>query len=208
LLNLWVRAVGDYQINTILAWSGETHEAAVFDPGAESDRVIEEIERRHLMLKWLVNTHGHLDHIAENHVIKSRFKVPLLIHALDRPMLTDPSKNLSTYTGNPIVSPDADQTIADGESLPIGEEMLLVMHVPGHTPGSLVFYQAGMLIAGDTLFAGGVGRTDLPGGNEQQLYSGIREKLFVLPGETMVYPGHGPATTIGEERRSNPFVRA
>ena len=207
MLSILVRAVGEYQINSILVWCETTNHAALFDPGAEADTMIEEIERRKLELKWIINTHGHLDHIAENHVIKDRFQTPLLIHALDRPMLTDPAKNLSLFTGDPIVSPDADQTLADGDTLTIGEEMLQVLHVPGHSPGSLVFYQPGMLIAGDTLFAGGVGRSDLPGGSERELYQHIRTKLYALPDDTVVYPGHGPTTTIGEEKRTNPFVR-
>ncbi len=208
MLTLLARAVGDYQINTILAWCERTKAAAIFDPGAEAETMIEEIERRGLELKWLINTHGHLDHIAENRVIKERFDVSLLIHPLDRPMLTDPAKNLSLYTGDSVVSPDADQVLVEGDHVVIGEETLNVLHVPGHTPGSLVFYQPGILIAGDTLFAGGVGRTDFPGGSERALYDNIRSKLYTLPEETLVYPGHGPTTTIGEERRTNPFVRA
>jgi len=208
LLRIWSRPVGEYQINTILVWCSRTQRAAVFDPGAEADEIIAEIERGGLKLCWLVNTHGHLDHIAENHIIKSRFNVPLLIHPLDRPMLTDSAKNLSLYTGNAMVSPDADATLEEGNTLEVGEEVLQILHVPGHTPGSLVFYRPGILIAGDTLFAGGVGRTDFPGGSDKQLYANIRTKLYTLPEDTVVYPGHGPTTTIGEEKRTNPFVRA
>ena len=208
MLKLLVRAVGAYQINTILAWCERTKQAAVFDPGPEAEETVQEIERRDLVLQWLVNTHGHLDHIAENHVIKAHFDVPLLIHALDRPMLTDSAKYLSLYTGDAVVSPDADHTLEEGDTLSIGDERLSVLHVPGHSPGSVVFYQPGVLIAGDTLFNGGVGRSDLPGGSERELYHHIRSKLYTLPDETIVYPGHGPATTIGEERKTNPFVRA
>ena len=201
-----MRAVGAYQINTILAWCETTKQAALFDPGAEADQTISEIERRGLDLKWIVNTHGHLDHIAENHIVKARFNVPILIHELDRPMLTDPAKNLSLFTGDSIVSPDASRTLGEGDNLQIGNETLQIFHVPGHSPGSLVFYQPGLLIAGDTLFNGGVGRSDLPGGSERELFQNIRSKLFTLPEDTVVYPGHGPTTTIGEEKRSNPFV--
>ena len=156
----------------------------------------------------LVNTHGHLDHISGNAEVKARCNVPLYIHALDRPMLTDATRNLSAFTGEPVLSPDADQTLADGDTLTIGAETLTVLHTPGHTPGSVSFYQSGLLIAGDTLFCGGVGRTDLPGGSEADLLTSIRTKLYSLPDDTTVYSGHGPSTTIGEEKRTNPFVRA
>ena len=192
----------------ILVWCDRTGESALFDPGAEALEMIGEIEQRKLSLRWLINTHGHLDHIAENHVVKARWDVPLLIHPLDRPMLTDPAKNLSLFTGNAVVSPDADATLEEGDTLQVGEETLHVLHVPGHSPGSLVFYRPGILIAGDTLFAGGVGRTDFPGGSEQRLYDNIRTKLYTLPDDTVVYSGHGPTTTIGHEKRHNPFVRS
>jgi len=133
--------------------------------------------------------------------------VPLLLHELDRPMLADPAKNLSLFTGDAVISPDADGTLKEGETVKIGVEILHVFHVPGHTPGSLVFYHPGFAITGDTLFAGGIGRTDFPGCDEQQLLDNIRLKIYSLPPETVIYPGHGVTTTVGEERRTNPFVR-
>jgi glyoxylase-like metal-dependent hydrolase (beta-lactamase superfamily II) len=208
MLKTLVHPAGSYEVNVILVWCDRTKKAALFDPAGDSEFMIEQIERNGLDLLYLINTHGHLDHITENHVIKSRFGVPLLIHALDRSMLTDPSKNLSLYAGEPVVSPDADGTLEDGDIVEIGDESLRALHVPGHTPGSLVFYQLGLLISGDTLFAGGVGRTDVPGSSEHVLYEQIRSKIYSLPEDTVVYPGHGPQTTVGEERRYNPFVRA
>jgi glyoxylase-like metal-dependent hydrolase (beta-lactamase superfamily II) len=208
VLNILVCAVGSYQINSILVWCGQTRKAALFDPGAEADRLISEIRTRNLDLVYLLTTHGHLDHIADNHVVKAEFDAPLLIHALDRPMLTDPARNLSLFTGDSIVSPDADGLLAEGDVLQIGQESLTAYHIPGHSPGSLVFYQPGLLISGDTLFCGGVGRTDFPGCSERDLHENIRKKIYGLPEGTIVYPGHGPTTTVGEERRTNPFVRA
>jgi glyoxylase-like metal-dependent hydrolase (beta-lactamase superfamily II) len=208
MLKVLVHPAGPYEVNVILVWCDRTKKAALFDPAGDSERIIAEIERNGLDLLYLINTHGHLDHIFENHLIKSRFGVPLLIHPLDRSMLTDPSKNLSLYAGEPVVSPDADGTLEDGDIVQVGDESLRALHVPGHTPGSLVFYQQGLLISGDTLFAGGVGRTDFPGSSEQVLYKQIRSKIYSLPEDTVVYPGHGTSTTIGEERRYNPFVRA
>ena len=207
MLKILSRAVGPYQINSILVWCDETKQAVLFDPGAEAESMLDEIRDRNLDLVYLVNTHGHLDHIAENRIVKQALNVPLLIHALDRPMLTDPTKNLSAFTGEPVVSPDADGTLAEGDRLQIGKESLLALHVPGHTPGSLVFYQTGTLISGDTLFAGSIGRTDFPGCSERDLHENIRTKIYTLPEDTIVYPGHGPTTTVGVERRTNPFVR-
>jgi hydroxyacylglutathione hydrolase len=207
VLNILARSVGAYQVNTILVWCEQTRQAAIIDPAGESEQTFREIERRKLKPVVLLNTHGHLDHITDNALVKERFDVPLLIHELDRPMLADPAKNLSLFTGDAITSPDADGTLAEGDTVKIGVETLQVLHVPGHTPGSLVFYHPGFAITGDTLFAGGVARTDFPGCDEQQLFENIRRKLYSLSPETVVYPGHGSTTTIGEERRTNPFIR-
>jgi hydroxyacylglutathione hydrolase len=207
MLNVLLRKVGDYRTNTLLVWCEQTKKAALFDPGYEAEATLEEIRKRNLELIYLINTHGHLDHIAENHIVKNQYKVPLLIHALDRPMLTDPVRNLSVYTDEQVISPDADATIAEGDEIHIGLEILKAIHVPGHSQGSLAFYQPGILIAGDTLFNGSVGRTDLPGGSENALIESIRNKLYILPEETVVYPGHGETTTIGNEQRTNPFIR-
>jgi glyoxylase-like metal-dependent hydrolase (beta-lactamase superfamily II) len=208
MLKLSERAVGDYQVNAFLLWDETTNQAALIDPAGEVDEFADEIAARGLTLVALVNTHGHLDHISGNADVKARWAVPLYIHELDRPMLTDPTRNMSAFTGQEIISPDADMTLKDGETLAIGTETLTVLHTPGHTPGSISLYQPGRLIAGDTLFCGGVGRTDLPGGSEAQLLNSIRTKLYSLPDETVVHSGHGPSTTIGEEKRTNPFVRA
>jgi hydroxyacylglutathione hydrolase len=207
MLKISSRPVGGYEINTIVVWCERTRQAAIFDPGGESSATFRLIETERLTPVYLINTHGHWDHIAENSVIKVTFPaIQLLIHAADRPLLTDPFKNLSAFVGGSVISPDADRTIADGDVLPLGDAQFTAYHVPGHTPGSLVFYSPGFLIAGDTLFAGGVGRTDFPGGSEQLLLSHIRSKIFTLPENTVVYPGHGPTTTVGVERRTNPFV--
>ncbi len=208
MLKLLTRAVGDYQVNAILAWDEQTKQAVLIDPAADLEAFTAEIEARGLLPVAIVNTHGHLDHICGNADAKRRYPVPLYIHELDRPMLKDPARNMSAFTGEEITSPDADATLKDGDMLAIGAETLKVLHTPGHTTGSICLYQPGLLIAGDTLFCGGVGRTDLPGGSEEEILHSIRSKLYSLPDETAVYSGHGPSTTIGEEKRTNPFVRA
>ncbi|MFZ5432549.1 MAG: MBL fold metallo-hydrolase [Calditrichota bacterium] len=201
------RVSGSHYVNMCLVWCERTGKAAIFDAPDQAIQIADEIGRRGLQPEFLINTHGHLDHIEENAHLKELFNVPLLIHEKDRPMLIDPAKNLSLYTGENIVSPDADRTIGEGDVLKVGDGEMKIFHIPGHTPGSLVFYYPGFLIAGDTLFAGGIGRTDFPGGDERALLENITEKILTLPEDTIVYPGHGPATTVGEERRTNPFLR-
>jgi glyoxylase-like metal-dependent hydrolase (beta-lactamase superfamily II) len=206
MLKIWSRPVGDYEMNTILVWDEQTRKAALFDPGGEARQTMKFAEQQGLDILYLINTHGHVDHITENGVVKSLRNVPLLIHALDQPMLLDPLLNLSAFTGEPVTSPDADRLIAEGDEISIGSELLKLYHVPGHSQGSLVFYQPGLLIAGDTLFNGSVGRTDFPGCSADELYGNIRAKIYTLPDDTEIYPGHGPTTTVGYEKRTNPFV--
>lgn len=208
MLKIKSQVVGPFAVNSLIVWCERTRQAAIFDAPGDADSILLRISERDLHPICLVNTHGHADHILSNREIKERLGIPLLIHPGDRPMLTDPAKNLSLYLGEPTTSPDADRTLSDGDRLTIGESELQVMHVPGHSPGSIVFYCPGFVITGDTLFAGGIGRTDFPDSSEHDLLESIRTKLYTLPDETVVYPGHGPTTTIGEERRTNPFIRA
>ncbi|MCB1059046.1 MAG: MBL fold metallo-hydrolase [Calditrichaeota bacterium] len=195
-------------MNTIVAWCDETREAIWFDPGAEAFDVLSWLESNRIKVTRIVNTHGHVDHIAENGIAKKALGVPLCIHPLDRPKLLDPALNLSVFTGEAVTSPDADELLNEGDTLSFGKLSFKLYHVPGHSPGSLVFFHEGTLIAGDTLFQGSVGRTDFPDSDEQQLYTAIREKIYALPDETVVYPGHGDPTTVGYEKQYNPFVRA
>jgi hydroxyacylglutathione hydrolase len=199
--------VGPFAMNTIIAWCDETREAIWFDPGAEVYDILSWLDSNKIRITRIVNTHGHVDHIAENGIAKAELNVPLCIHPLDRPKLLDPAKNLSIFTGDSVVSPDADELLNEGDALSFGKITFNLYHVPGHSPGSLVFYHDGNLIAGDTLFQESVGRTDFPDASEQQLYKAIREKIYVLPEDTIVYPGHGDPTTVGHEKRYNPFVR-
>jgi hydroxyacylglutathione hydrolase len=157
-----------------------------------------------------LNTHGHVDHIAGNAAIKRAYpEVPLLIGRVDAPLLTDALLNMSGLYGFEVLSPRADRLVAEGEVLEYAGVRFEVLDVPGHSPGHVVFVIRGepmVVIGGDVLFRGSVGRTDFPGGSFELLASGIRTKLWPLPDQTVVYPGHGPATTIGHERRTNPFV--
>ena len=132
--------------------------------------------------------------------------VKVYIHALDADKLPEPEKNLSTWQGRVITEPAADVLLEDGDTIPLGEETLRVLHTPGHTAGSVCYYVPGRLFSGDTLFSMSVGRWDFPGGDGKQLIAGINEKLMVLPDQTQVFPGHGPATSIGVERLGNPYL--
>jgi hydroxyacylglutathione hydrolase len=197
--------------NTYVAYLEGRSDCLVFDPGFEPELILDYLEEQGLTPAAILCTHGHSDHIAGNAALKERFpEAPLLIGAGDAAMLTDPKLNLSGAYGFDLVSPPADALLHEGETYEAAGMSFEIREIPGHSPGHIVFiYRAGDLIhvfGGDVLFAGSIGRTDFPGGSFPQLKSGIQKKLFTLPPETVVLPGHGPATTIGEEYENNPFV--
>ena len=181
--------VGVYQANCYIIGCKETKEGLVIDPGDEVLRIVNEISQSNLKIRYILITHGHFDHAGGANELKKITKAPVLIHALD-------ASNLS-------FQPDGN--LYDGQKIVFGTSTLSVIHTPGHTPGGVSFYAPGALFTGDTLFAGSIGRTDLPGGNHHQLIEGVLKKIFPLGDELAVYPGHGPATTIKQERLSNPF---
>jgi glyoxylase-like metal-dependent hydrolase (beta-lactamase superfamily II) len=184
--------------------------AIVVDPGLEPQSILDFLEERGLKIGVILNTHGHADHIAGNGAMKKMFPdAPLIIGERDAIMLTDPAANLSLQYGFEITSPPADQLVREGDSLSFFGIDLEVLDIPGHSPGHVVFVireQPIVVLGGDVLFRGSIGRTDLPGGSFEQLASGIRAKLYTLPDDTVVYPGHGPVTKTGHEKRTNPFV--
>jgi len=199
-------AVGPLQANCFIVGCERTRRAAVIDPGDEADRILLALAERGLTVTHILNTHGHFDHVGANRRLKQATGAPILIHALDAPMLRLLARTAAAWGMAAENSPDPDRLIAEGETIPVGELVLQVIHTPGHTPGGVSFYADGCLFVGDTLFAGSVGRTDFPGGDFDTLRRSIQEKLFRLPDEVRVFTGHGPETTIGEEKRTNPFV--
>ena len=193
-----------------VAWLAGRSDAIVVDPGFDTKSVIRLLGEERLQPAAILNTHGHVDHIAGNAALKLAFpEAPLIIGRHETALLTDPDANMSTPFGLPIRSPEADRLVADGDRLEVAGFDFLVREIPGHSPGSVVYiaerFDPPIVFGGDVLFAGSVGRTDF-GGDFPLLKSGIRSKLFALPDATRVYPGHGPETTIGAERQTNPFV--
>jgi glyoxylase-like metal-dependent hydrolase (beta-lactamase superfamily II) len=200
-----------FEENTYVAHRRARRDCIVVDPGFLPDRIIAYVEQNDLEPAAILNTHGHGDHIAGNGALKARWPAaPLVIGAGDAPLLTDPARNLSGMAGVRLISPPADQTVQEGDVVSAAGFDLEVLEIPGHTQGHVVFVwkeaTPTIVFGGDVLFAGSIGRFDFPGGNERQLLEGIRTKLFRLPDDTLVYPGHGEPTTIGREKRWNPFV--
>ena len=198
--------VGPLGVNCYIASDPITKEAVVIDPGADGQELLDYIRQEGLVVRYIINTHGHADHIGANAELKASLPNALLcIHVADQSMLASAKENLSVYWDQNIISPPADELLADGMVLTFGQESLTVLHTPGHTSGGVCLLGSGVLFSGDTLFAGSVGRTDFPGGSMQQLLDGIHQKLLLLPDDTAVYPGHGGTTRIGWERENNPY---
>lgn len=194
--------VGEMEANCYIFGSDEEREVVLIDPGADYEKLSAFIKNRRFLPKFIVNTHGHIDHIGANH----RFNLPILIHRLDADFLSDPQLNLSALSGRGYRSPRAARLLEEGDSIEVGDIELKVIHTPGHTPGGISLRYEDLIFTGDTLFKGGVGRTDLPYGSEEQLLSSIKEKLLTYDDQTIIYPGHGPISTIAKERRENPYL--
>ena len=198
--------VGPIMANSFVLGCEETHEAAVIDPGDEADRILLALAESDLSLKYIINTHGHLDHVAANRRLKEITGAPILIHPLDAPMLNQVASSAAAWGITAENSPPPDRELEDGDKVTFGNINLRVIHTPGHTPGGISLCTDREVFVGDTLFAGSIGRTDFPGGSFETIKKSIRQKLFALDDDFTVYPGHGPTTTIAEERRTNPFV--
>lgn len=198
--------VGPLETNCYLVYCPESLECAVVDPGAEAAKIFRLIADCGLHPVVLLNTHGHIDHIGANKDIKERFNIPLYIHPSDESMLKSALQSELSFFLEAKDSPSPDRYLEDGDEIKIGRSSLKVIHTPGHSPGSVSFLGDGFLLSGDTLFFGGVGRTDLPGGSWPELENSIRNKILAMPDETAVLPGHGPLTSVGQEKRFNPFI--
>lgn len=200
-----------FAVNTYIFHWPERTDCLVVDPGFDADRILQRLFDSRLTPAAILNTHGHIDHISGNAALKRQWPdCPLVIGEHETDKLVDPMRNLSGQYGTPIISPPADKTVRAGDRLVFAGFELEVRFTPGHSSGHVVFLWQGsapwIVFGGDVLFAGSVGRTDFPDGDFEQLRRSIRQQLFTLPDDTVVLPGHGGPTTVGHERRSNPFV--
>ncbi|MFC1719355.1 MBL fold metallo-hydrolase [Candidatus Poribacteria bacterium] len=199
-------SVGPMQANCYILGCEGTRSALVIDPGDEDARIISALNENKLQLELIVNTHGHVDHIVANEGLKEATSAQLCIHSADADMLVNPRENLSFFIGEQVFSPAADLTLADGDILEVGTLKIEVIHTPGHSQGSICLLVDDCIFTGDLLFAGGIGRYDFPGSSYEDLMNSLK-KVMSLDDDLVVYPGHGPATTIGDERRTNPFLQ-
>jgi len=198
--------LGPLDNNTYLIVCAVTRETAVVDVGFEPEAAIEAVRAADLRVRYLLNTHAHYDHAAGMREVQQAVGGEYRLHPADRPLLDRLSDQGAAFGFPAARAPAVVLDLADGQQLPLGEESLEVIHTPGHSPGGVCFRRGDWIWVGDTLFAGSVGRTDLPGGSFEDLERAIRTRLFPLGDGLQAFPGHGPATTLGRERRENPFV--
>ena len=201
--------VGALQVNCYVLGCEETQEAVVIDPGDQPDDILRLLARRHWRLTQIINTHAHFDHIMGVRAVKSATGAPFYLHQADLPYVADMRQRVMLWLGyDPGEAPTVDGYLTPGERVHWGRQALEMRWTPGHSPGSISFvdHAGRQAFVGDALFAGSIGRTDLPGGNLPQLLSAIRQQILSLPDDYAIWPGHGPATTVDRERRTNPFL--
>lgn len=197
--------VGPLEENCYLLWDPGSKKGVVIDPGDDPDTITSFIKNKALHIDSILLTHGHYDHIGAVRQLKDTTGARIYIHHDDERALVDTSQNLSALSDVAVTAVKADRVLTHGDTVAVGYAQYTVIHTPGHTSGGVCFYGEGRLFSGDTLFKEGIGRSDFPGGNGELLIRMIKEKLFTLPEETAVFPGHGPDSTIGWEREHNPF---
>lgn len=199
--------VGLLEVNCYILGDEETKEAVVIDPGGDENEILEALKYHGLQLKTIIDTHGHFDHVDANQPLKEATGASIAIHEADAAMLAKPSAEAMFFTGNRLRLSAADILLKEGDVLSFGNYRLKVLHTPGHTPGgiSLVMEGSTLVYVGDLLFQGSIGRTDFPGGSFEDLINAVKTKIFSLGDNYTVYPGHGPVTTVGQERKYNPF---
>jgi len=198
--------VGPLQVNCFIVADEKTKEAVVIDPGDDAAEILKLINDKGLKVKYIVNTHGHFDHVGANKAVKEATGAELLIHEADAQLMASAASHSSMFGMKPVSSPPADRFVKDGEVITAGEIALKVVYTPGHSQGGISLLGQGIAFTGDSLFAGSIGRTDFPGGDLKTLLRSIKKNLMTLPDDTKVFSGHGPASTIGDERNENPFL--
>lgn len=201
----WI-AVGALETNCYLIYSEDTLECIIVDPGAEPDKIVQEVNANSLKPIAIINTHGHVDHVGANKPVKQEFDIPLYIHQADLKLLKSALQSGFGLMIGAKKSPSPDKFLKEGDTLKLGKSHLRVIHTPGHSPGSISLLGDGFILSGDALFQSGVGRTDLPGGSWEELQESIKRKILTLPPNTVVFPGHGPPTKVSIEKNSNPYL--
>jgi hydroxyacylglutathione hydrolase len=198
--------VGPLQSNCFILGDEESGEAVIIDPGGDGDMILNAIARKSWKVTAILNTHAHFDHIAANARVKEGTGAPLMAPKDDAPHMGQAHVSARIYGLEVDASPDPDRVLSDGDSIDLGNEKIEVVSTPGHTPGGATFVTSIGIFPGDSIFAGSIGRTDLPGGDYDTLIHSIKTRILTLGDDTPVYPGHGPATTVGRERAHNPFL--
>lgn len=197
--------VGQLQANCYIFGDKEDKQAVVIDPGDEGEKIFKLIKEKDYNIKYIIATHGHVDHISAIKYLKDKTNAKVIIHKNDADALINPQKNLSVFLGYDSIQGAANIEVTGGEDLVIGKYKFKIIHTPGHTPGGICILLNKILFSGDTIFQRSIGRTDLPGGNHKELIKSIKEKIFTLEEDIIVYPGHGPKTSILEEKQHNPY---
>jgi hydroxyacylglutathione hydrolase len=203
---LKILTVGALDTNCYILGDEKTKQAVVIDPGGDFEIIEDHLEKLKLKVQYIILTHGHVDHIGALAKLKKATGAEILIHSKDSAMLHDPNQNLSFFSGDRITTTKTDKTLEEGDIIQCGGIKLEVLHTPGHTPGGISLLTDKMIFTGDALFCGSIGRTDFPGSSYQKLIKSIKDKLLSKDDDFIVYPGHGPSSTIGEERKNNPFL--
>jgi glyoxylase-like metal-dependent hydrolase (beta-lactamase superfamily II) len=200
--------VGPLDVNCYILWDDETRRAVIIDPGGDADEIIKASRDLGIKPLYIVNTHGHHDHVGGDARVREALGGKLAVHRLDAPLLSEAHEHAALYGVKSGAQPEPDLLLEGGEEIVAGPLRLKVLHTPGHTEGGICLYDemTGVLFTGDTLFAGSIGRTDFKGGSFDAIMKSIRERIMTLPDHVMVLPGHGPGSTIGRERRLNPFI--
>ena len=200
--------VGPLAENCLIVGCEKTKIGAIIDPGDEAPVILKSVEELGLKIKYILLTHGHVDHLAEVQKIKDKLNTEFLMHEADSFLVQNASIQAAMFGLPDPGNPKPDRYLADGDTISVGELTIKVLHTPGHSPGSITFFVNDKLIVGDLIFSGSIGRTDLPGGNYEQLIKSVETNIFTFPDSTQIFPGHGHCTTVGTEKAANPFFNS